>query len=252
MTLKLTFLFVGHKFSTNFICVIILLLGIIFNCSSQYKNRPNYDEMREKMVKYQIEGRGITDEKVLKAMRTVERHLFVDPEFHNQAYNDYPLGIGEGQTISQPYIVALMTEMLELKGNEKILEIGTGSGYQAAILGEIADSVYTIEIYESLGKHAKQLLGALGYKNVMVKIGDGHQGWPEKAPFDGIIVTCAPTQIPKPLIDQLKEGGRMVIPVGESYYQQLEIYVKKEGKLKQVDSVPVRFVPMIDKEGKKY
>lgn len=241
-----------NKLSTIFICILFFLLGIINNCSSQYKNRPNFDEMREKMVKYQIEGRGVTDKKVLNAMRMVERHLFVDPELHTQAYNDYPLGIGEGQTISQPYIVALMTEMLKLQGQEKILEIGTGSGYQAAILGEIADSVFTIEIFKSLGKHAEQILGALGYKNIFVKIGDGYQGWPEKAPFDGIIVTCSPTHIPKPLINQLKEGGRMVIPVGEGYHQQLEIYIKKDDKLKQLDTVPVRFVPMINEEGKKY
>ncbi|MFC2138693.1 protein-L-isoaspartate(D-aspartate) O-methyltransferase [Bacteroidota bacterium] len=208
--------------------------------------------MREKMVKYQIEGRGITDTNVLNAMRNVERHLFVDKELHIQAYNDYPLGIGEGQTISQPYIVALMTEMLALNENDKVLEVGTGSGYQAAILGEIVDSVFTIEIYESLGKHSNQLLRALGYKNVFVKIGDGYQGWPENAPFNGIIVTCAPTHIPDPLINQLKEGGRLVIPVGESYYQQLEIFKKKDGKLKRIDTVPVRFVPMINKEGQKY
>ncbi len=208
--------------------------------------------MREKMVKNQIEGRGITDSLVLNAMLTVERHLFIDKEFHNQAYNDYPLSIGEGQTISQPYIVALMTEMLKLKGNEKVLEIGTGSGYQAAILAEIVDSVFTIEIFESLGKHATQLLKALGYKNIFVKVADGYKGWPDEAPFDGIVVTCAPSHIPQPLIEQLKEGGRLAIPVGESYSQQLELYQKINGKLKLIESVPVRFVPMINSEGGKY
>lgn len=220
--------------------------------TSQYKEQDTYAELRNNMVRNQITGRDITDAKVINAMKTVERHLFVSKEYKSQAYNDYPLPIDEGQTISQPYIVALMTEMLDLKGNERILEIGTGSGYQAAILAEIVDSVYTIEIFESLGKKAGQVLTALGYKNVHVKVGDGYQGWVEHAPYDGIIVTCAPTHVPKPLKDQLKEGGRLVIPVGEKYFQYLKIFVKKKGKLQLKETVPVRFVPMIDDSGNAY
>lgn len=236
----------------NRIVFLFILLFMLNNCKSQTGKKNGFTEARENMVKYQIEARGVRDEKVLKAMRTVERHLFVTPEYHSQAYNDYPLPIGDGQTISQPYIVALMTEMLNLQADDKVLEIGTGSGYQAAVLAEICDSVFTIEIFESLGKQAKQLLNALGYKNVYVKVGDGYRGWPEHAPFDGIIVTCAPTHVPDPLIEQLCEGGRLVIPVGEKYSQILVLYVKKNGKLKEMDNVPVRFVPMINDEGEKY
>jgi len=199
--------------------------------------------MREKMVETQIKARGVKDPRVLSALFKVERHRFVPEEYLNSAYADQPLPIGEGQTISQPYIVALMTELLELKGDEKVLEIGTGSGYQAAILAELAKEVYTIEIIESLASMTKNRLSQLGYQNVNVKAGDGYLGWPEVGPFDGIIITCAPDHIPKPLIEQLKEGGRMVVPVG-AYSQELKKIVKRSGKIVTTDVIPVVFVPM--------
>jgi protein-L-isoaspartate(D-aspartate) O-methyltransferase len=199
--------------------------------------------MREKMVESQIKSRGVRDPRVLSAMLKVERHLFVPKEFRNSAYSDQPLPIGEGQTISQPYIVALMTELLELKGGERVLEVGTGSGYQAAILAELAAEVYTIEIVEKLASSAKKVLLESGYQNIKVKAGDGYLGWPEAAPFDAIIVTCAPDHIPDPLLDQLKEKGRMVVPVG-TYSQELKKIVKKSGKIETTDITPVIFVPM--------
>jgi len=203
----------------------------------------DFKAMREKMVETQIKARGVKDPRVLSALLKVERHLFVPEEYLNSAYSDQPLPIGEGQTISQPYIVALMTELLELKGDEKVLEIGTGSGYQAAILAELAKEVYTIEIIDSLASMANNRLLELGYRNVKVKSGDGYLGWPEAAPFDAIIVTAAPDHIPQPLIDQLKEGGRMVVPVG-TYTQELRKIVKRFGKVETIDVVPVIFVPM--------
>lgn len=203
----------------------------------------DFKVLREKMVKEQIEARAVKDKAVLEAMRKVERHRFVALALQHLAYADMPLPIGEGQTISQPYIVGLMTELLQLKGNEKVLEIGTGSGYQAAILAELAKEVYTIEILPNLANRAEKLLKELGYNNIQVKCGDGYAGWPELAPFDAIIVTCAPGQIPQPLIDQLAEGGRLVIPVGEAY-QELKLLIKRGGKIEQKDIIPVRFVPM--------
>jgi protein-L-isoaspartate(D-aspartate) O-methyltransferase len=199
--------------------------------------------MREKMVEIQIKARGVKDPRVLAALLKVERHRFVPEGYVNSAYSDQPLPIGEGQTISQPYIVALMTELLELKGDEKVLEVGTGSGYQAAILAELAMQVYTVEIVESLASSAKNRLLELGYQNVKVKSGDGYLGWPEAAPFDAVIVTAAPDHIPKPLLDQLKEGGRMVVPVG-THTQELEKIVKRSGKMEKIDIIPVLFVPM--------
>ena len=195
------------------------------------------------MVETQIRARGIKDEGILNVMRKVDRHRFVPEEMRHQAYSDRPLPIGEGQTISQPYIVALMTQLLELKGGERVLEVGTGSGYQAAILAELANYVYTIEIIESLGLSAETLLRELGYRNIDVKIGDGYIGWDEFAPFDAIIVTAAPPHIPQPLLDQLKEGGRLVIPVGD-YYQELKKVTKAKGQIESQDVTPVVFVPM--------
>jgi protein-L-isoaspartate(D-aspartate) O-methyltransferase len=203
----------------------------------------DFKVMRDKMVETQIKARGVKDPRVLSALLKVERHRFVPEEYLNSAYSDQPLPIGEGQTISQPYIVALMTELLELRGNEKVLEIGTGSGYQAAILAELAKEVYTIEIIESLASRANNRLLELGYQNVKVKSGDGYLGWSEAAPFDAIIITAAPDHIPKPLMDQLKEGGRMVVPVG-TYTQELKKIVKQPGKIETIDVVPVIFVPM--------
>ena len=228
-----------------------LLLFCILSETSCAQNS-EFSEMRREMVKTQIEARGIVNREVINAFHKVERHRFVLPEYISKAYNDYPLPIEEGQTISQPYIVAFMTETLQLKTTDKVLEIGTGSGYQAAILAEICDSVFTIEIFEFLGEKAKSLFTELGYKNIYCKIGDGYKGWPEHAPFDAIIVTCAPTQIPEPLKNQLAEGGRMIIPVGDNPFQTLVLLKKKKGKLREEKVLPVRFVPMIDKEGKKY
>lgn len=196
------------------------------------------------MVKEQIIARGISDRLVLEAMLKVQRHKFVPDEVKGLAYIDSPLPIGDNQTISQPYIVALMTELLGLKGDEKVLEIGTGSGYQAAILAEIVKEVYTIEILPSLANTALQRLQKLGYKNITVKCGDGYKGWKEHAPFDGIIVTCAPDHIPQPLIDQLKVGGRMVIPVGELYQELLLITKTSKSTITRKSIIPVRFVPM--------
>jgi protein-L-isoaspartate(D-aspartate) O-methyltransferase len=167
------------------------------------------------------------------------------------AYRDHPLPIGEGQTISQPYIVALMTEAIKPEPGMKVLEIGTGSGYQAAVLAELCQSVYTIEIVEILGRRARQILSGL-YKNVHFKIGDGYLGWPEFAPFDAIIVTCSPTKVPQPLADQLKEGGKMVIPVGEAGLQELVVLRKKDGRLERHAIIEVRFVPMVDHKGRSY
>jgi protein-L-isoaspartate(D-aspartate) O-methyltransferase len=202
------------------------------------------------MVETQIKARGIKDPRVLSAMLKVERHLFVPRGSQSSAYSDHPLPIGEGQTISQPYIVAFMTELLDLKGTEKVLEIGTGSGYQAAILAELAREVYTIEIVETLGLSAEKRLQALGYRNIRVKVGDGYLGWPEAAPFDAIIVTCAPDHIPRPLTEQLKEGGSMVVPVG-GYSQALRKIVKRAGKVESTDVLPVIFVPMTGEGVKK-
>jgi protein-L-isoaspartate(D-aspartate) O-methyltransferase len=212
----------------------------------------NYSELRQRMVRNQIESRGIKSPAVLTAMRKVERHRFVPKELMPLAYDDSPLPIGDGQTISQPYIVAFMTEALDLTPTDKVLEIGTGSGYQAAVLGELCAEVYTIEIFESLANRSGELLRKLGYSNVHVRHGDGYLGWPEQSPFDAIIVTCSPTAIPKPLQDQLKEGGRMIIPVGERPGQELVLVTKKGGKIRQERVLSVLFVPMIDKDGKKY
>ncbi len=211
-----------------------------------------YSELRSKMVRTQIRSRGITDPVVLDAFQKVERHKFVLPQHLLFAYNDSPLPIEEGQTISQPYIVAFMTEVLNLKRTDKVLEIGTGSGYQAAILAEICDSVFTIEIFPKLGNKATRLFAELGYKNIFVKIGDGYLGWPEKAPFNAIIVTCSPTHVPDDLKNQLAEGGRMIIPVGDFPVQQLVLLEKVKGKIREKEVLPVRFVPMISEEGTKY
>jgi protein-L-isoaspartate(D-aspartate) O-methyltransferase len=208
-----------------------------------------YRLARERMVETQIKARGIKDERVLKAMLKVPRHLFVDEALRDQAYGDFPLPIGEGQTISQPYIVALMTEALELKGNERVLEIGTGSGYQTAILAELALWVYTIERFPTLLERAKKVLKELGYKNISFKLDDGTLGWKEAAPFDAIIVTAASPDIPPPLVEQLAEGGRMVIPIGDEFSQTLIKGVKKGGKLHTKALEPVRFVKLVGAYG---
>lgn len=204
----------------------------------------DFAELRMRMVESQIAARGVRDQRVLQAMRTVPRHLFVPENLQGAAYDDSPLPIGHGQTISQPYIVAVMTECLRLKGGERVLEVGTGSGYQAAVLATLVDSVFSVEIVGPLANEARERLRRLGYKNVVVRQGDGYRGWPEKAPFDAIIVTAAPDHVPQPLIDQLKVGGRMVIPVG-SIYQELIVLTKQgERKVHEESVLPVRFVPM--------
>ena len=233
--------------------IAILLLVLVVGCSySQEETQNSFLHMRMQMLRTQIEGRGIRDAKVLNAMKRVERHLFVPDAYKGAAYGDHPLPIGDGQTISQPYIVALMTDKLDLKKGDKVLEVGTGSGYQAAILAEICDSVFSIEIFESLYKRAASLLDELGYENITLKHGDGYKGWEAHAPFDAIIVTCAPTHIPAALEYQLAEGGRMIIPTGTEYRQELILLIKEQGKLTEKDIIPVRFVPMIRENGKKY
>ncbi|HAW49993.1 TPA: protein-L-isoaspartate O-methyltransferase [bacterium] len=208
--------------------------------------QPKFEILREKMVKYQIEARGIKSETVLSAMRKVPRHEFVPEKYRREAYNDYPLPIGHGQTISQPYIVALMTELADITKGEKVLEIGAGSGYQAAILAEITDSVYTIEIIPELAKSVRKRFLQLGYKNIAVKNADGYYGWKKFAPFDAIIVTAAAEHVPPPLIRQLNEGGKMVIPVGHQFQvQNLMVIEKKDGKIRCRNVLPVRFVPLV-------
>jgi protein-L-isoaspartate(D-aspartate) O-methyltransferase len=206
--------------------------------------------LRERMVRDQLRARDIIDTRVLDAMQKVPRHEFVPGEFLNSAYDDGALPLGMGQTISQPYIVAYMTQALELHGKERVLEIGTGSGYQAAVLAEIAAEVYTIEIIPQLQDHARAILARLGYKNIHFRVGDGYLGWPEKAPFDRIIVTAAPEDVPQPLLDQLSEGGRLIIPIG-SLSQELVIFEKEKSKIKRYTTIPVRFVPMTGKAQEK-
>jgi protein-L-isoaspartate(D-aspartate) O-methyltransferase len=198
---------------------------------------------RERMVEQQIAARGITDGRTLAALRKVPRHLFVPPSLAGEAYEDRPLPIGQGQTISQPYIVGFMTQALGLKEHATVLEVGTGSGYQAAVLAEIADKVYTIEIVEALAREARERLARLEYRNVEVRTGDGYLGWPEAAPFEGILVTAAAPRVPEPLRQQLADGGRLVIPVGDEY--QEIIVVTRHGKdFEERRVLPVRFVPM--------
>jgi protein-L-isoaspartate(D-aspartate) O-methyltransferase len=239
--------------------VLILITCVVASCSKPVEKGKSHMEhpvtdsttaARSRMVNEQIIRRGVADPKVLDAVRSVPRHLFIPESMRAYAYEDEPLPIGCDQTISQPYIVALMTESLRLKGNEKVLEIGTGSGYQAAVLSRIAREVYTIEIVEPLALEAAARLRDAGYANVFCRCGDGYRGWPEKAPFDAIMVTAAPKWIPQPLIDQLAEGGRMVLPVGD-WHQELVLLTKVDGKIEKKNLIPVRFVPMTGEvEGK--
>jgi protein-L-isoaspartate(D-aspartate) O-methyltransferase len=208
-----------------------------------------FDELREFMVRTQLIPRGIKDERVLKAMKKVPRHLFVDESLQYKAYDDMALPIGEGQTISQPYMVAIMTELLGLRGNEKALEIGTGSGYQAAILGELSKEVYTVERFAVLAEKAEEEFRLLGYHNIYVRVGDGTLGWPEEAPFDRIIITAATPSIPKPILEQLSGEGVIVGPVGERFSQQLIRVKKSKGKFFEEYHTPCVFVPLIGKYG---
>lgn len=226
---------------TSLFIILILVIAI-------YSDDP-YMQKRHKMVKSQIEDRGISHKATLEAMLKVKRHLFVPNKLRDEAYNDNPLPIGYGQTISQPYIVAYMTAAIDPKPNQKVLEIGTGSGYQAAVLAEIVKEVYTIEIIEELYLSSKKLLEELNYKNVTVKYDDGYFGWKEAAPFDAIVVTAAAEFIPPPLIEQLKDGGKMIIPVGTVMLNQNLILVEKQGKdIKTKTLLPVRFVPFTRKK----
>jgi protein-L-isoaspartate(D-aspartate) O-methyltransferase len=207
----------------------------------------DYAALRKRMVQEQLISRGISDERVLDVFGKVERHKFIPENLRTSAYEDFPLPIGEGQTISQPYIVALMTESLGLSGGEKILEIGAGSGYQAAILAELAGEVYTVERFESLAKRTENLLRDLGYTNIKIKVGDGTLGWPEEAPFDRIIVTAASPIIPLPLSGQLKEGGRLILPLGERFSQILTLVEKKKDGFVSTGICGCVFVPLVGK-----
>jgi protein-L-isoaspartate(D-aspartate) O-methyltransferase len=233
--------------------VIFLALGMASAVpSGQPQDDAAFALRRKDMVASQIAARGVREPAVLRALAEVPRHLFVLPEYIDQAYEDYPLPISDGQTISQPYIVALMTECLDLKKGAKVLEVGTGSGYQAAVLGRIAGSVFTIEIHDSLARRAAETLERLGYRNVRVRAGDGFFGWPEEAPFDGVIVTCAVPEVPPALFAQLAEGGRLVIPLGDvQTYQRLTVITKKAGKPVVKRVLDVRFVPMTGEAQKK-
>lgn len=222
-----------------------LLLHILFIMPTLY-GQDSYAVARENMVKHQIEKKGITHQETLRAMRKVPRHLFVPANQIDYAYRDTPLPIGYNQTISQPYMVAYMTQAIQPQKGMKVLEIGTGSGYQAAILGEIVDSIFTIEIVEPLGNHTTELLHKLGYNNIQVRIGDGFAGWPEHGPYDGIIVTAAAEEIPPSLIDQLSDDGLMVIPLGKpGGIQTLVLAYKEKGKLIKKNLLSVRFVPFV-------
>jgi len=223
-----------------------VLFFLLFSISCT-QNDPNFDYLRKLMIKNQLQSRGIRDDAVLEAMRSVERHNFVPENYRDRAYSDGPLPIGHGQTISQPYIVAFMTEQLQVSSQHKILEIGTGSGYQAAILGELAKHVFTIEIIPELAEDAKNILNHLNYKNITVLAGDGYKGWPEEAPFERIMVTAAPTEVPQELIDQLAPGGRMILPVGAQFLVQYLWVIEKDdqGTVTKEKILPVRFVPMV-------
>ncbi|MCB1125532.1 MAG: protein-L-isoaspartate(D-aspartate) O-methyltransferase [Verrucomicrobiae bacterium] len=230
---------------------LLLALGLAWGCRGRSDEQESetavdpFETLRGRMVSEQLAppARDITDARVLAAMQHVPRHEFVPEAQRHLAYEDHPLPIGEGQTISQPYIVALMTERLEPRPEDRVLEIGTGSGYQAAVLARLVRDVYTLEIVESLGLRAREDLVRLGFTNVHVRIADGYQGWPEQAPFDAIIVTCSPDHVPAPLTAQLKEGGRMIIPVGRGV-QELILLEKQGAKLVRRSVLPVRFVPM--------
>lgn len=244
--------------------VFMLLVLLSIGCSSvpkdpsaNHKEKPSdttrlvsgddaagWRKQATQMVENQLVPRGIYDQKVLKAMINTPRHLFIPKSYQAFAYDDRPVPIGKEQTISQPYIVAKMTELLDLKGNEKVLEIGTGSGYQAAILSQLADTCYSIELIKILADRATRLLNEQGYHNVVVKCDDGYKGWKEHAPFDAIIITAAPEEIPQALVDQLKINGRMVVPVGKTY-QQLILITKTDKGIKKKNIFPVRFVPMV-------
>jgi protein-L-isoaspartate(D-aspartate) O-methyltransferase len=236
-------------FSITLTLSLVVEGGVMSGCTNQpveqstSRQERDWQGERERMVRHQIAAREVKNEAVLESMRQVPRHRFVPAEYRDAAYQDSPLPIGESQTISQPYIVALMTELLQVAAGAKVLEIGTGSGYQAAVLAEMGVEIYSIEIKQVLCERATKVLEELSYTSAHVKCGDGYRGWPEEAPFDGIIVTAAPDRIPRPLLEQLKPGGRMVIPVGV-FYQELKVITRVGESFEERDVIPVRFVPM--------
>jgi len=219
-----------------------MLLSFVFSQQS------NWESKAVKMVNEQIIVRGVTDQNVLKVLKKTPRHQFVPPEVAKYAYDDSPLPIGEGQTISQPYIVAFMTEILEFDSSHKVLEIGTGSGYQAAVISQLVKQIYSIEIVKTLAIRADSTIKKLGYKNITIRWGDGYAGWPEEAPFDRIIGTAAPPEIPLALIEQLKPGGKMVLPVGTKWQELVVVKKSHSGKITKKTVLPVRFVPMVHPE----
>lgn len=224
---------------------VVVLVMVAATHTPAWPQAPDrWQTLRDEMTENTLEKAGITHPRVLEAMRATPRHRFLPRNLWNQAYFDMALPIGEQQTISSPFIVAFMTECLDPSPTDHVLEVGTGSGYQAAVLSGLVEKVYTVEIVEALGRQATRVLRELRYDNVAVKVGDGFQGWPEFAPFDKIIVTCSPENVPQPLVDQLKEGGRMVIPVGERYQQTLYLFRKVNGRLEQESLRPTLFVPM--------
>jgi protein-L-isoaspartate(D-aspartate) O-methyltransferase len=224
--------------------LLLLVTAVLLAAALLSSGQRTADEARMEMIERQIRQRGVTDPRVLEAMRAVPRERFVPPELEPRAYEDNPLPIGEGQTISQPYIVAYMTELLDVEPGHRVLEIGTGSGYQAAVLGQLARAVYTIEIVPSLARRAAVVLGELGYTQVHVREGDGYQGWPEEAPFDRIMLTAAPEAVPQPLIEQLAVGGRLVAPVGgQDETQWMTVIEKTDQGLIERQTIAVRFVP---------
>jgi len=232
------------RYHKNYLISLMLVI-VIFNCSNrQVIKEDEYYLQRKAMVEHQLKDRGIHNQRVLDAMLKVPRHKFIPEGYKRFSYNDSPVPIGYDQTISQPYIVAYMTEILNPDSSQKILEIGTGSGYQAAVLSQLYKEVYTIEIIKPLGENAKKIFEEEGYKNVRAKIGDGYQGWKDYAPYDAIIVTCAPENVPQPLVEQLAEGGKMIIPVGGLNSQVLYLLEKRKGKVRTTETLPVLFVPM--------
>ncbi|MDG3003335.1 protein-L-isoaspartate(D-aspartate) O-methyltransferase [Paludisphaera mucosa] len=232
--------------------LLLVYAGIAIRAQDAAKAKPAATEdptarPRARMVQRHLAENGIKDPRVLDAFRTVPRHKFLPPGSNRQAYDDESIPIGEGQTITPPYDVAFMTEVLDPKPTDKIYEVGTGSGYQSAILSRLAKEVYSVEIHAPLGERAARVHKELGYTNIHTKVGDGYEGWPDAAPFDAIIVTCAPQLIPQPLVDQLKEGGRMVIPLGDRFTQSVHLVVKRNGKLIDKELKPTLFVPMTGK-----